>query len=487
MKTTGAAPSHSANVDPWSPTYDDLKHYPHFDAPLKLSEIKSIVNDPKRVALNAFFPLIEYKKRWQPFRTPDNGQRPGHKERRIRYAARRDAYIYAKYRTELSPLYEKILTDFGISEVPIAYRKIQGNDGKGKCNIDFAKDVFDYIARTGECYVITLDISKFFESLDHDLIRKQWIRLLEVDDLPTDHAAVFRSLTNYHWVNREAAYERLGYFGKKTAKNGTIVQGFLVPFEAMPRQLCTPAIFREKIAGKGAEPSIIKRNDKPYGIPQGTPISDLIANFYMIDFDLFLKNIAQRNNGQAWRYSDDIILVVRAENESPARNIETVVRSEISKYGIELQIKEEKSSIHKYYFDKNGVYRFAHICGKGANGLEYLGFRFDGQKVFIRDSTLSNLKRKMTFSAKIKAQRHKSRYSNRSSVDLINSFNFDDLFQSFMKVEDFDKNRSVKSWTFWTYARRASSSFGSMGRPILKQIKHLKPDGRRLVEKILSA
>lgn len=487
MKTTGAAPSHPKQSNSWSPTYDDLKCYPHFDAPLKLSEIRAIVNDPIRVAQNAFFPLIEYKKKWQPFRTPGSGPKPDKKDRRIRYAARRDAYIYAKYRIDLSSAYEDTLTDLGITEVPIAYRKIKGEKGKGKCNIDFARDAFDFIISCDDCYVITLDISKFFESLDHSRIRQQWLRLLGLSDLPPDHAALYKSLTSYRWVDREAAYERLGFFGSKQAKNGTAIRGFLVPFDAMPRQLCNPARFRQKIAGKGSEPSIIQCNKDIYGIPQGTPISDLIANFYMMDVDVLLKKVADENSGKAWRYSDDIILVIKADDEHSARKIEEIVRLGVKNFGQELKIKEEKSSIHRYFKDIDGTHTFTHICGRGLNGLEYLGFRFDGRRVYLRDSTVSNLKRKMTYSARIRARRHKTRYSDRSKLDLIKSFNFDDLFQNFMRVEDFDKSKSVKNWTFWTYASRASESFGDMGRPILKQLRHLKPDGKRLVEEELSA
>lgn len=94
MKTAGAAPSRKTlDATDWLPGVEDLKHCPHFDAPLKLSEIRKIVSDPKRVAQNAFFPLIQYEKKWQPFRTPQAKQKPKKKVRKIRYAARRDAYI----------------------------------------------------------------------------------------------------------------------------------------------------------------------------------------------------------------------------------------------------------------------------------------------------------------------------------------------------------------------------------------------------------
>ncbi|WP_233996577.1 reverse transcriptase domain-containing protein [Erythrobacter sp. HI0074] len=485
MKTTGAGPSRPI---PWDPSFEDQKHYPHFDAPLRLSEIKKIVNDPKRVASNAFFPLIQYEKKWQPFRKPrgepsETGEpkRPSKKSRLIRYAARRDAYIFARYRRILSPLYELELEKRDIADVPIAYRKIQGPTGRGKCNIEFARDVFDTIKRLGDCYVITLDISKFFESLDHERIRKLWENLLEVRSLPADHKAVYKALTDYRWVDRTEAYRRLGYFGEKLTEKGEKIEGYLTPFAMMPKQLCSPAEFRDKIAGNGRQPSIINSNPHQYGIPQGTPISDLIANLYMVDFDQHIRNLATKSGGRAYRYSDDILLIVKACSDQAALNIEEDVRSTIAQFGSEIKIKEEKSSVHHFFPDGENQ-AFRRVTGKGANGLEYLGFRFDGKHVFIRDSTLSNLKRKMTFAGRIRANRHKRRYSNRTSEELIESFNFDQFFQSFMRVEDFDTASSVRQWTFWTYARRAVEAFGPRGKPIDRQLKFLKPDGRRQIE-----
>lgn len=486
MKTAGAAPSRLSKDPIWEPSFEDLKHYPHFDAPLKLSEIRKIVNDPIRVTQNSFFPLIQYEKRWQPFRVSKTNPKPDPKVRKIRFAARRDAYIYAKYRKILSPLYESKLVELGISDIPIAYRKITAGNSKGKCNIDFAKDAFDFVASNSNCFVITLDISKFFESLDHNRIQKIWTDLLGVKTLPADHQAVFKSLTAYRWVDRTAVYERLGYFGQKQSKNGTNIQGYLKPFKDMPKQLCLPKEFREKIAGSSKFPSIIHKNTDQFGIPQGTPVSDLIANMYLMHFDVYLRDMAIAYNGRAFRYSDDIMLVVNVSKQADAETIEKDVRSKISYFGSELVIKETKSSIHQFVAGKDNKLQCLHIKGAGKNGLEYLGFRFDGTRVFLRDSTVSNLKRKMTFAARIRAEEHKKRYSDRTAAKLKCSFNYDHLFQTFMRVEEFDTTKSVKSWTFWTYARRASEAFGLCGKPILKQLKFLKSDGKRLVDRVLS-
>jgi hypothetical protein len=180
----------------------DLKHYPHFDRRLSLAEAEAIVSDPDRVASNKFYPFFLYHETWQPFRSADTGK-PELKSRPIRYAARRDAYILMHYRKIVSEKYEQRLSDLGISECPIAYRKVRKPSGGGKCNIDFAKDAFDEIKKQGDCVAIALDIKGYFENLDHAKIKEIWCDLLGVVRLPADHFAVFKNVTKYHVVDQK--------------------------------------------------------------------------------------------------------------------------------------------------------------------------------------------------------------------------------------------------------------------------------------------
>ena len=110
-------------TDEFCLTKTDLKQYPHFDAPLSLPEIKSLVTDVDRVAANSFYPFFLYHEEWQPYRGAD-AAKPEKKSRPIRYGARRDAYIFSHYRRKLSVRYEQRLFEMGISNCPIAYRQI---------------------------------------------------------------------------------------------------------------------------------------------------------------------------------------------------------------------------------------------------------------------------------------------------------------------------------------------------------------------------
>ena len=291
----------------WHPSKGDLKRYPHFDNFLPTSEIEAIVKDSERVRTNAFFPFLRYTKSWQPFRSGDVPRK--RKERPIRYASRRDAYIFSYYRHLLSEKYDVALDVLGISDNVIAYRKIAVDleIQRGKCNIDFAKDAFDAVLELGDCCAVALDISSYFESIDHVNLRRVWCRLLEVENLPPDHAQVFKAITQYAVVDRNSVYERLGYFGRKPHGGNC----FLKPFHDMPMQLCTTKDFREKICGGLPEyPSLIEKNDRPYGIPQGAPISDLLANAYLIDFDCQMAAYVRERGGYYYRYSDDMLLLV---------------------------------------------------------------------------------------------------------------------------------------------------------------------------------
>ena len=321
----------------WKLSNRDLKRYPHFDKYLAPSIAEKIVKDPERVRKNAFFPFLCYEKKWQPFRV--RGKRPPKKVRVIRYASRRDAYIFSYYRHILSERYEELLTKHGISNCVIAYRKLPVSNDRsgGKCNIHFANDAFNSILRIKNCCVITLDISKYFESIDHAMLRDVWCRLLSVDDLPADHEHVFKAITRYAVVDRNEAYARLGYFGEiESGRNG-----FLVPHKEMPMQLCSPREFREKICGKlPGYSDIVKVNDENFGIPQGSPISDLLANAYLLDFDIEMSAYAGLLGGVYYRYSDDIFILVPGDEEigSIARNY--AIKS-IKRFGSQLKIKKE--------------------------------------------------------------------------------------------------------------------------------------------------
>jgi hypothetical protein len=454
----------------WHIKAKDLKKYPHFDSDISAADATTYVTKPKNIEKHSFYPFFCYKMAWNRWASKD--QKGKAKERLIRYAARRDAYIFSYYRHLLAQPYEARLQESDLSKAVLAYRRIKTPDGTGKCNIHFAHEVFQKIIELKNCTVLALDISSYFDSIDHAFLKNMWLSLIgNPKKLPNDHFRVFDAITRYSSVDTLQVYQRLGLFGVKPE---TGLKGYLVPYKEMPKpQICKPAQFREQIAGGGKDPSIIEINMKDHGIPQGAPISDLLANMYLFEFDKTMNARFSDTGGLYCRYSDDIMVIV------PGTDIDTsglmkFIQAEIGKYGPKIEIKEKKTIGYKFFEDGANGLRFDRCIGDeghGANGLEYLGFRFDGKKIYLRDSTLSNLWRKVSRSAKAHAINTIKRYPGRTLTDILKLVNHEEFVKRFGRVEDFDdKSQHIKNWTFWTYVRRTRQTMGSISAPIDRQL-----------------
>ncbi len=182
-------------MKPWDIENLKLKHYPHFDAELSKKKIAALVENPERVSTHPFHPFLYFEEKYKPFRPSGKPI----KIRPIRYACRADSYIYSRYRHILATAYEKLLKSNGLDKSVLAYRHIPLKDSgaKGKSNIEFAKDVFDKINEVGNCVVVTADISSYFDSIDHAALKSMWGRLIGKAHLPSNHFALFKSLTSY--------------------------------------------------------------------------------------------------------------------------------------------------------------------------------------------------------------------------------------------------------------------------------------------------
>lgn len=359
------------------------------------------------VAKYAFFPLVKrvmlqrrYKKvvgkEGKTIRThfDKETQEKTAKERPIEYATHLDTLIYAYYAKKIAEKYEAILkSDADLDSSVIAYRTIPIENGfSNKNNIHFAKEVFEYILAKGECVAMTFDIKSFFPSLNHAHLKNMWIELWgEGDKLPADAFNVFKAVTNYSYIYLNDLRKGRGFDEKKIAnirKKG--IEAF---FE-------TPKELREKIRNKEL---IVYKNEKK-GIPHGLPISAMLANLYLLNFDKsIVENVVKKHQALYRRYSDDIVIICDKQNFEA---IEKLANEAIDK--VQLIIAPEKTEVFFFDYQDNTL----KIKRKEANDtykenvpLIYLGFEFYGNKTLIKSANLSKYYRRMKQAVKRKFKR----------------------------------------------------------------------------------
>lgn len=434
-----------------------------------------MANDRRAVSRHAFFPFLRFTESWLPFRGERSDVPP--KKRPIRYSARRDAAIFAKYRAELATLYEEELKRHDLGNVVIAYRRLKTDEGKGKTNVHFAREAFSTIRNLGNCRVYVVDISKFFESLDHTYLAQRWLQTIGKESFPPDHYNVFKAVTCYAVVDAEPLFERLGLrFTAKDSKDNIrkIKEKRRDRRKSGHLQLCSKSQFLDLVCGKGgAHPSLIQRHRLPYGIPQGLPISDILANMYLLDFDKKIANYALSRGGVYQRYCDDIIIIVPEEKRDPS--LISVLRGELQTVGSQLTIQDKKVSEVAYFLSTSGVAGFRHVNGKGGkNGTEYLGFRFDGQRVFIRDRTIANLHRKFLRRSRGAIAAHVRRYRGKSGDWLRGNFDSPTILKGFVAQVRFSEVDDPSDWTFFSYVRGAREIFADFETRFLAQLGGFK-------------
>jgi hypothetical protein len=194
---------------------------------------------------------------------------------------------------------------------------------------------------------------------------------------------------------------------------------------------------------------------------------------YMLEFDKALCAAASQVKGVYFRYSDDIIIIIPG-GAAEAEFILQKARLALEEHAPRLTFKPSKTSVH--VFEPQGKHQsFRLIEGEhGRSGLEYLGFRYDGQSVRIRDATISRLYSKVTGAVQAECASLIARYPGKGVTYLIDRFDFPGFFQRHGRVRDFGRDADYDEWTFWTYAKRAMAVFGPLGDPIGHQLRNYK-------------
>ncbi len=399
--------------------------YPHLTRRINIEDCKKwffkYANTPKAIAKHAFMPLL-YKtivqRRYKKTKNEFGIQLRSHckfdkhknkwiknaKKRPIHFATHCDAHIYSRYSNLLANNYERNLKqNLEFSACITAYRKLETPEGLGKNNIHFAKEVFDFIKNKGECVALAFDIESFFNSLDHKLLKKAWAGILNCDTLPKDHYNIFKSVTNFSYINLQDLRLPNGGFDEKrlaqNRRNG--VHAFFLNSNELRKDIDSGKlnVYKNQYQDKSNKGQI-------RGIPQGLPISSILANLYLLRFDKMLfQKVMVENGGLYRRYSDDIIVVcnIRSVNE-----IKTFIESEIKKFKLEIAISKTDQAIFKLKPNMIGEKRLF-----SDKPITYLGWTFDGTSVRIKSASLSKFHRRMKSACKT-AVRHAQKFHKKT-------------------------------------------------------------------------
>lgn len=421
------------------------KPFLHFDKRLSVKHFLKNIRDKSFISTHSFYPFIHYTHFARKYNK--DKRKIAINDREIYYAGHLDGYIFRYYSEILNKRYNKYCEENDIDDVSIAYR----NEKTGKSNIQFAQDVISYITKQKRAFIFVTDFTKYFDRLDHELLKQRLLKVLGINSprLPSDWWNVFKHITHFSWVNIKEIKRDLKQLRKKR-----------IIWKEMDR-FYTPREFRE--FRKRVQ---IQRNDKDYGIPQGSAISAVLANVYAIYIDQMLKEFAQKYNGIYRRYSDDVILILPINSNQSFSHIskENFIINAIEMNKIEISANKTKS----LYYENEQL--FSYKTNK-LSQLVYLGFAFDGKAVQIREKSLFRYYHRMY--KRIKSIREKERILNRK-------FGRRKLYELYSHLGRNYKGRG----NFITYAERAHDEFSKIDKiesRIYNQIKrHWNKIYRRL-------
>jgi len=417
---------HSRKKDGWY----IKRNYLHFDSEISFKKMSNIVKNPDKVSQWSFFPFLKYILKREKISEENGKLCKTSKEREICYACHTDSHIYSYYSKMLTPYYEKFISQNNINNIT-AFRKISNDKQNNKCNIDFAFDVFNEIKSLSPCIAISFDIKDFFNNIDHKILKDHLCKIIEVDTLPKDYFAVFKSLTKFSFVNKNEIYTRFN---------------ITKSVEKKINRICTSKEFRDIVRKE----KLIHINTKTYGIPQGSPISGLLSNIYLSSFDKNIHDISTILNAKYYRYCDDIIIICQERDKLFFENYVSMLL-----FNLKVSINTRKTVTTIFRKNANVIY--------ANKPVQYLGFMFDGENIFIRSATYTKFLSRMKKGVELARQTAK-KYNK---IRILKGNNVKNIY----KHKIYDRYSHLGKRNFISYALRASKKMQS--KSIRQQIKPL--------------
>ena len=338
--------------------HNDTKPYAHFDLRVSLSmpSIRKYVMDRAKIVTHSFYPFIHFEKKNSRY-----GKKGPKKPRELYYCSHLDRCVYQRYAFLLNYQYNILAYENNIDDVAIAYR-----DNLGKNNIDFAKDAFDAIRNFPQCFILVGDFTNFFDNLEHQYLKKMMCEVLGVERLPQDYFSVFKNITRFSsWGWKDIV---------KAAGENIEERGVRKKINSKDTVLTKEQFQKSK--------KDIKKNVSGVGVPQGSPISAVLSNIYMIEFDKYIKCYVASKSGIYMRYSDDFIIVLPYERDTEIADFTSYIFSYVESMKGLIDLQKEKTSCYTY---KNEVV----YEGDQPSSINYLGFLFDGKNIRIRPRAIT--------------------------------------------------------------------------------------------------
>lgn len=338
--------------------HNDTKPYAHFDLRVSLSmpSIRKYVMDRTKIVTHSFYPFIHFEKKNSRY-----GKKGPKKPRELYYCSHLDRCVYQRYAFLLNCQYNIWACENNIDDVAIAYR-----DNLGKNNIDFAKDAFDAIRSFPQCFILVGDFTNFFDNLEHQYLKKMMCEVLGVERLPQDYFSVFKNITRFSsWDWKDIV---------KAAGENIAERGVRKKINSKETVLTKEQFQKNK--------KDIKKNISGVGVPQGSPISAVLSNIYMIKFDKDIKRYVTSKGGIYMRYSDDFIIVLPYERDAEIADFTSYIFSYVESMKGLIDLQKEKTSCYTYKDEV--IYE-----GDQPSSINYLGFLFDGKNIRIRPRAIT--------------------------------------------------------------------------------------------------
>lgn len=379
------------------------KGYIHLDLrfwfPERLNEIRNILENKLVRTSNgkdhyhAFTPFIKILLKTPRYKYQEalSKYKLETKIRPISFASHIDSLIYSFHSFVLSSKYESYIKKNKFDECVLAYRR----DLDGLSNIQFSKEVFDHVKNRKVCSAVALDIKGYFDSINHRILKQKWCEVIG-SKLPEDEFRIFKSLTQYSYIKRDSILKKYNH-----SSSDKLPETYLD---------LVPGKKTHKKYQRLRDDKLIVTNDQrgnvfdePVGIPQGSGMSAVLSNIFLIDFDKEIFKKSQDENFIYRRYCDDILIICSNEQAISLQNF--LIQKIKSEY--DLTIQERKVELIEFNYNSKGqirAYNKKRIINDSVSypytdryykPLQYLGFEFNGKDILIRPSSLSRYFRKM--------------------------------------------------------------------------------------------